>query len=308
MYGMDEWYYYMDGEDLHRVKVESDDYPMNPRESNDSDIGTMVCQHRHYIFGSEDKDFNGNIVEYLRSEVRGTYEEYEMIQYIKCNKTEADMEIVYDEEDEMYQLIGNYYNYASKTTDRCIYGMAECEDDLYDDITENLEIGDMLAMLDNRDYIFLPLAIYDHSGVTMWVGSKWSHFDAQWDCSNVGFIYTTKAKVLETCGGYTDVKGNFIKCTENNWKDVAVHDMTEEIKIYDMYLTGECYGFIEEKYAGDDEWDEVDSCWGYFTDKINEELVREVSKVKESFISEYDAEEAMNEYDIMMQADMCVID
>ena len=147
MYGMDEWYYYMDGEDLHRVKVESDDYPMNPRESNDSDIGTMVCQHRDYIFGSEDKDFNGNIVEYLRSEVRGTYEEYEMIQYIKCNKTEADMEIVYDEEDEMYQLIGNYYNYASKSTDRCIYGMAECEDDLYDDISENLEIGDMLALL-----------------------------------------------------------------------------------------------------------------------------------------------------------------
>ena len=132
----------------------------------------------------------------------------------------------------------------------------------------------------------------------MWVGSKWSHFDAQWDCSTVGFIYTTKAKVLETCGN----------ATEENWRDVAVHDMTEEIKIYDMYLTGECYGFTEEKYVGDDMWEEFDSCWGHYTDKINEELVREVSEVLAPFLSKEEAKEVMKEYDIMMQAEMCVIE
>jgi hypothetical protein len=36
-----------------------------------------------------------------------------------------------------------------------------------------------------------------------------------------------------------------------------------EVETYDMYLTGQVYGFIVK----DDEGEDLDSCWGYFGDE-----------------------------------------
>jgi hypothetical protein len=40
------------------------------------------------------------------------------------------------------------------------------------------------------------------------------------------------------------------------------------VSVYDDYLTGNVYGFIVEERNGDD-WEEVDSCWGFYGDDIH---------------------------------------
>jgi hypothetical protein len=47
------------------------------------------------------------------------------------------------------------------------------------------------------------------------------------------------------------------------WDETALEDAIRgEVKAYDSYLTGDCYGF---KITGID-GDEIDSCWGYLGD------------------------------------------
>ena len=48
--------------------------------------------------------------------------------------------------------------------------------------------------------------------------------------------------------------------------------------MYNMYLQDEVYGIITEEYDTDtDDWEEKDSCWGYFSDKWGDELVQEIA-------------------------------
>ena len=45
-----------------------------------------------------------------------------------------------------------------------------------------------------------------------------------------------------------------------------------------MYLQDEVYGIITEEYDTDnDDWEEKDSCWGYFSDKWGDELVKNIA-------------------------------
>lgn len=65
---------------------------------------------------------------------------------------------------------------------------------------------------------------------------------------------------------------------KRNWKKIAYADMQGEVDVYDQYLTGEVYGVITEEYnAEDDDWEEKDSCWGFFNDKWGDELIKEIA-------------------------------
>lgn len=108
--------------------------------------------------------------------------------------------------------------------------------------------------------VILPLSIYDHSGITMSVGHC-----RGWDTMPVGYIYATEKTILEQCGKDYDIA----KVEEI---------LRDEVKIYDYYLTGEVFGFrvsrkehITEKCPHcngvlneNDEYVEVDSCWGFY--------------------------------------------
>lgn len=150
-------------------------------------------------------------------------------------------------------------------------------DEDYDTLSE-MTTEEKLTYLTEKDYVFLPIAMYEHSGITIWCGSKWHHFDAQWDCSDIGFIYTTKEKVMKTCDGYHKDNGEFIKLTEENWREVAEHDMEAEVKFYDTWLQGDVYWYQTEKFDPyEQEWEEKDSCGGFLSDKWDYELAREIA-------------------------------
>lgn len=127
--------------------------------------------------------------------------------------------------------------------------------------------------LERKGYVCLPLCLYDHSGITM----STAKFSCPWDSGQVGWIYTTKEEVLRKVGGYIDDKGKFVKCTAKNWRQAALRNLEEEVRCYDMYLQGEVYGLVTDKWdSSGKSWIEDDSCWGFYSDKYGDDLIREI--------------------------------
>ena len=97
-----------------------------------------------------------------------------------------------------------------------------------------------------KDILWLPLFLYDHSGLTM----STRGFSCPWDSGQVGIIYMEKAVYRK----------EFNKKRVN--KKHVYNILRSEVSCYDDYLTGNIYGFIVE----DEEGAHVDSCWGFFGD------------------------------------------
>ena len=99
--------------------------------------------------------------------------------------------------------------------------------------------------------VWLPIYMYDHSGITINT-TGYSHCDsARWDWDQLGFIYITKEKIRKEYG----------------WKVITAKRLEQikqyllsEVEIYDQYLTGEVYGYAIKDPTGE----ELHSCWGYF--------------------------------------------
>ena len=92
----------------------------------------------------------------------------------------------------------------------------------------------------------LPLYLYDHSGITM----NTTGFSCPWDSGQVGWIYATGEDVVKEYGSITPE-------TLEKTKDL----LQGEVKYYDHYIRGDCYGF--QLFKGEEE---IDSCWGFIGD------------------------------------------
>jgi hypothetical protein len=107
--------------------------------------------------------------------------------------------------------------------------------------------------------VLLPLFLYDHSGITI----STSSFSCPWDSGQVGFIFCTRAKAIETWGKKRLTKKVIEQVTKC---------LISEVETYDQYLTGDVYGFVIETLVRDDDGEtiedadgeELDSCWGFF--------------------------------------------
>ena len=109
-----------------------------------------------------------------------------------------------------------------------------------------------------KDLIYLPLYLYDHSGISMSTSTGYP-FNCPWDSGQVGFIYLDRETMLKEWG-YKNITKKRREFIENILRG--------EVAIYDQYLTGEIYGYIVE----DEEGEHLDSCWGFYDkeDMINE--------------------------------------
>ena len=108
--------------------------------------------------------------------------------------------------------------------------------------------------------IVLPVRMYDHSGIgfAMGMDSLRYPFQCPWDSGQVGFMFVTKAKLIEEYGDDSDE--SVAKATEC---------MQAELEVYNQYHSGDVYGFIlRDKPCGkcNGEGEEINSCWGFFGD------------------------------------------
>lgn len=227
------------------LKVEQDDCAEDPR--NWDNVCTIVCFHRHYRLGdTHDYDDGDEFMDYILHNICGM--EYEAFEELSTR--------------EKYKLA--------------------CESD--------------------KVYI-KELNLYDHSGLTISTSCCYPYND-RWDAGCVGWIYVSKEKAMEEYGGIPekDENGEFIRIphehpngsvtystkykpiTEENWKEVAEYHMEGEVKKYDLYLRNEVYGYVLTKtvveqercpHCGEvireyEEEEEVDSCWGFYGDCLED--------------------------------------
>ena len=104
--------------------------------------------------------------------------------------------------------------------------------------------------------------MYDHSGIAL----STSPFSCPWDSGQVGFMYATRASVMENYG-ISVITPEFIVKT--------VEAFEHEIKIYNDYLQGSVYGYKIEHNST-----EIESCWGFYGDP--QEVMQEAESVLQS--------------------------
>lgn len=99
---------------------------------------------------------------------------------------------------------------------------------------------------------------YIHSGTTLRVGET-NPFGCPWDSGQCGFIYCTPEQAVKEWGRKRLTKGV---------RAQALEYLKGEIEEFDLYLRGECYGYVIERLTLDDDGDvteteELDACWGF---------------------------------------------
>lgn len=126
---------------------------------------------------------------------------------------------------------------------------------------------------DRKAVVVLPLGLYDHSGITMYVGENHD----RWDGGQVGFIYCTQEDIDREWDGD---------------KEKAEKYLRGEVETYDQYLRGDVYGFI---ITNPNNGDDIDSCWGFYGLKYVKE---EANSIADNYELPHDAAYAKNAREI----------
>ena len=120
--------------------------------------------------------------------------------------------------------------------------------DKHDIDSGNFDGWDEMEDYLRRHYaVVLPLYLYDHSALTI----STRPFSCPWDSGQVGFIVSSRDKILAEYGGKRLTKKTL---------ELVEQVLEGEIRTYDQYLTGDVWGYVIE----DEEGNLVDSCWGFF--------------------------------------------
>lgn len=254
--------YFKENKKIRRIHIEQDNEPWNPRTEQDGNIGTMICWYRDYALGDSDKNNCENFEDFLQDLLRQKVGEKAILNYIRNGKAN-EIKIKYNRSDCVWEL------WTTNEVKFQLYSEQAELDWFIDDIIEVLPSKDIWYLLEKHaNIIALPLYLFDHSGFTM----STTDFNDCWDSGQVGWIYTDKETILSYGGKFQNDKGNLIKITERNWKEAAVQLLEEEVKIYDMYLQGQVYGAVIEEYNSDSkDFEEIDSCWGFYNEDYDEE-------------------------------------
>lgn len=114
--------------------------------------------------------------------------------------------------------------------------------DLIDDIHN-------LTTEDKKKYHIIPLIAYIHSGVSLSITNESYPFNDKWDSCQVGYVFISK------------------KDTKSKIK--AKKLAKELINDWNMYLTGNVYGFI----VFDPQGEEIGSCWGFYGEPKDSDII-----------------------------------
>lgn len=250
----------------YEINIYCDDDALSPREGDN--VATFVCSHCRYILGDR-RDMDDCIDELFDKHVNAK----DIVAYfIKSrnarwiqNGTED-----YDGPYDKYLVWDDGYGYGYE--DFGVDDNTPDEDIAYNYIRGKLTNDEKLMLIEESGNVaMLPISMYDHSGITLWLGSTRDHVDAQWDCSSVGFAYVEKDRAEKEMPRRAQLPG----IDNTDWKQWAYEMMEGEMRTYDQYVRGDVYGWVVEN--GEDDFEE--SCWGYIG---YDEISRMIEEAKEA--------------------------
>jgi len=101
--------------------------------------------------------------------------------------------------------------------------------------------------------LLMPVYLFDHSGITITVDvERFRQADPQgWDWGQIGYIFTTRARIREWYQKKLISKKTMAKAEKH---------LLHEIEEYDQYLRGDVYGYTIEDKNGN----VIDSCGNYY--------------------------------------------
>lgn len=110
--------------------------------------------------------------------------------------------------------------------------------------------SDPEVTIDPDILFYLPLYLYDHSGITMSHGG----FSCPWDSGKVGTHYITREDFIND---FPDIDPD-----SDEAKKKCEKALKSELDMYDAYLRGDIWYFVIE----DEDGDLIDSCSGFYGD------------------------------------------
>lgn len=139
--------------------------------------------------------------------------------------------------------------------------------------------------------VVLPLGLYDHSGISMYIGAGSIDYGG-WDSGQVGWIYVSKAKARHECEWKRLTKARLAKLAEY---------LTAEVREYDSFLTGDCYGFVIEDADGE----QLDSCWGFIGAEYAEQEARDAGKYQSAKLIQDEEDAEVRELQVVKMEREC---
>ncbi len=148
------------------INVYYDETPEDPRTWNN--VSTFVCEHRRYNLGDE-QDIEGRIDSLFSDYVPAKA----IIDYFVKTR---DAHLVPGEEND---YCDQYYEYketicGEEYTRHIDADTSDSDDSIASDMADQLDMCEKMLLLENTGKVVtLPISMYEHSGISLWLGSKW---------------------------------------------------------------------------------------------------------------------------------------
>lgn len=204
----------------HEIIIDYESSCDSPRDFDN--VAVFVCEHPHYELGDVH-----NIKSELNDLIYKHFSDKQIIDYF-CEIRNGK----YIDDDN-----GTRYEYWAKD---CFGGQSkfyinadEYGDYIATQMLDELDVSEKYGLVSRSNKIVIsPISIYDHSGVTIWLGYP----NDRWDSGIIGFSYIEKDVALK----YNN------RLTDEDWQSWAENEMKQEMKIYDYYVRGEVYYYYIE--------------------------------------------------------------
>lgn len=209
------------------IKVYPDEDASNPRKEFDN-LCTIACSHRRYNLG--DEPFNA----------------YESTgDFFRALAIDADSRV--QDKIEYWENGNGWRSLMNRSEDDAVKWADE-------------KVNEIIRKTVDKFYIYSPLYLYDHSGITI----SMRPFSCPWDSGQVGWIYVSIKRFKEETARAGKLKKDGInhelvkiKHLTKKDRERAYRYLEQETEIYNQYLAGDVYRFVIENEDGD----QKDSCW-----------------------------------------------
>ena len=283
------------------LHIQRDDNVESPREWDN--ITVMACFHSRYNLG--DSGIAKEPIQFWHDLVSNHVSNDELVAAILAGKLQG-IRIV----EKPNGLVDVYETTAISILGRASESSEALEYEeinrgaVKDYVLDDLNFGQSQTLMKPHAE-WLPLWLYDHSGLTISCGERVYPYNDRWDSGQVGWIVALKDTMMkDACeilrgengepimeehqhpDGSVTYSAKHKPLTEETWRKRAIEIMESDVAVYDQFLRGEVYGFTlytadvpeendEEDGDEDLDWEEEDSCWGFYGDDLLENGILE---------------------------------